>query len=363
MRALRPVGWKKRKPDAMYDVVTFGEAMVRLSSPEARRLEQATRLDVEVGGGEYNVAVGCAHLGLKTAWVSRLVDNWSGWMIRNKGREHGVDVSHVVWVPFDGVGLERNGFYHLEIGVGPRASAVTYDRGHSAIANIEPGMVSWTEVLSNARWFHVSGITPALSDGAAATTLEALSAADAAGVTTSYDLNFRSKLWSSERAQETTKQFMPLVKVLIGNEEDFEKVLGLKAEGASDDYGALDPEGYKAVARRAVEAYPNLEYVGTTLRVAKTGRLNDWRTLLFDSEAFFLSRVYEDLEIVDRVGGGDSFSAGVISGLLEGRHPQAVVDFAGAYSALAHTFPGDVNWATRAEAGAVQKGGGARIRR
>lgn len=347
----------------MYDVVTFGEAMVRLSSPEYRRLENATRLDVEVGGGEYNVAVGCARLGLNVAWVSRLVDNWTGWAIRNRGREHGVDMSHIVWVPFDGVGLERNGFYHLEVGVGPRASAVTYDRGHSAISKIEPGMVDWKAVFEGTKWLHVSGITPALSEGAAAVTLEALRAAAEAGVTTSYDLNFRSKLWRPEQAQEATKQFVPLVKVLIGNEEDFEKVLGLKAEGVGEDYSALDPESYKDVVRRAVEAYPNVDYVGTTLRVAKTGLLNDWRTLLFNGEAFYLSRIYEDLEIVDRVGGGDSFSAGLITGLIEGMHPQAAVDFAGAYSALAHTFPGDVNWATRAEAESAMKGGGARIRR
>ena len=347
----------------MYDVVTFGEAMVRLSSPEHRRLENATKLDMEVGGGEYNVAVGCAHLGLKTAWVSRLVDNWTGWIIRNKGREHGVDMSNVVWVDFDGVGLVRNGFYHMEIGVGPRASAVTYDRGHSAISQIEPGMVDWKTVFEGSKWFHVSGITPALSDGASAATLEALKAAAAAGVTTSYDLNFRSKLWSPERAQETTAQFMSHVKVLIGNEEDFEKVLGLKAEGGDADYSALDPESYKGVARTAVDRYPNVEYVGTTLRVASTGLLNDWRTLLFDGKDFYLSRVFERLEIVDRVGGGDNFSAGLISSLLEGKDPQAAVEFSGAYSALAHTFPGDVNWATRSEAESASKGEGARIKR
>jgi 2-dehydro-3-deoxygluconokinase len=347
----------------MYDVVTFGEAMIRLSSPEYRRLENATKLDVEIGGGEYNVAVGCAHLGLKSAWVSRLVDNWTGWVIRNKGREHGVDMSNIVWVDFDGVGLERNGFYHMEVGVGPRASAVTYDRGHSAISKIEPGMVDWKSVFEGTKWFHVSGITPALSDGAAAATLEALQAAGEAGVTTSYDLNFRSKLWSSEKAQETTRQFMPFVKVLIGNEEDFEKVLGLKAEGATEDYSALDPESYKGVARSAVEANPNVDYVGTTLRVAKTGLLNDWRTLLFDGKEFYLSRIYENLELVDRVGGGDNFSAGIVCSLLEGKDPQATVDFAGAYSALAHTFPGDVNWATRSEAEGAMKGGSARIKR
>ena len=347
----------------MYDVVTFGEAMIRLSSPGYRRLENATKLDVEIGGGEYNVAVGCSHLGLKTAWVSRLVDNWTGWIIRNKGREHGVDMSNVTWVPFDGVGLERNGFYHMEVGIGPRASAVTYDRGHTAISKIEPGMVDWKSIFDGTKWFHVSGITPALSDGAVATTLEALKEASGAGVRTSLDLNFRSKLWSSEKAQATMAQFVPHVKVLIGNEEDFEKTMGLKAEGTGDDFSALDPESYKSVARAAVEAYPNVEYVGTTLRVAKTGLLNDWRTLLFDGEEFYLSRIYENLEMVDRVGGGDNFSAGLISSLLGGKGPQAAIDFAGAYSALAHTFPGDVNWATRAEAESAMRGEAARIKR
>jgi 2-dehydro-3-deoxygluconokinase len=347
----------------MYDVVTFGEAMIRLSSPEYRRLENATTLNVEIGGGEYNVAVGCAHLGLKTAWVSRLVDNWTGWVIRNKGREHGVDMSNVDWVPFDGVGLERNGFYHMEVGIGPRASAVTYDRGHTAISKIEPGMIDWKSVFEGTKWFHVSGITPALSDSAAATTLEALKAADAAGVRTSLDLNFRSKLWSADKAQASMAQFVPHVKVLIGNEEDFEKTMGLKAEGTGDDFSALDPESYKSVARAAVEAYPNVEYVGTTLRVAKTGLLNDWRTLLYDGSEFYLSRIYENLEMVDRVGGGDNFSAGLITSLLEGKSPQDAIDFAGAYSALAHTFPGDVNWATRSEAESAMRGEAARIKR
>jgi 2-dehydro-3-deoxygluconokinase len=347
----------------MYDVVTCGEAMIRLSAPEYRRLENATKLDMEIGGGEYNVAVGCAHLGLNCAWVSRLVDNWTGWVIRNKGREHGVDMSHIEWAKFDGVGLERNGFYHMEVGVGPRASAVTYDRGHTAIMNIEPGIIDWKSIFKGSKWFHVSGITPALSDGAAATTLEALKAATDAGVTTSFDLNFRSKLWSSEKAQATTKQFMPFVKVLIGNEEDFEKVLGLKAEGTSDDFDALDPESYKSVATRAVEAYPNVTHVGTTLRVAKTGLLNDWRTLLYDGSEFYLSRIYENLELVDRVGGGDNFSAGIITSLIEGKDPQGVVDFAGGYSALAHTFPGDVNWATRSETESAMRGESARIKR
>ena len=347
----------------MYDVVTFGEAMIRLSSPEYRRLENATKLDVEIGGGEYNVAVGCAHLGLNAAWVSRLVDNWSGRLICNKGREHGVDMSNILWTDFDGIGLERNGFYHMEVGVGPRASAVTYDRGHTAIMNIKPGMVDWASVFAGSKWFHVSGITPALSEGAAETTVEALQAACDAGVITSFDLNFRSNLWRAEKAQETIAKCIPHVKVLIGNEEDFEKTMGLKAEGTSGDYDALDPESYKEVAHKATARYPNVTHVGTTLRVAKTGLLNDWRTLLCDGDEFYLSRIYENLEIVDRVGGGDNFSAGIIAGMLAGKPAQEIVDFAGAYSALAHTFPGDVNWATRSEAERAMKGESARIRR
>jgi 2-dehydro-3-deoxygluconokinase len=347
----------------MYDVICFGEAMIRLSSPNYQRLEQASYLDLDVGGGEFNVAVGCAHLGLRVAWVSRLVDNWTGWLIRNKGREHGVDMSHIVWARFDGIGLERNGFYHLEIGVGPRSSAVTYDRGHSAISNIKPGDVNWKPLFEGAKWFHVSGITPALSDSCAAVTLEALEAARAVGLTTSYDLNYRARLWSPEKAQATTRKFIPHIKVLIGNEEDFEKALGLKAKGTTEEYNELDAESYKDVARRVKELYPQVEKVGTTLRVAKTGLLNDWRTLLYDGKEFYLSRVYEDLEIVDRVGGGDAFSAGLIYSFLKGKSPQEAVDFAGAYSALAHTFPGDINWATEAETLGALRGQAARIRR
>jgi len=347
----------------MYDLVTFGETMVRLSAPDHMRLEQASELLVTVGGAEFNVAVNASSLGLKTAWVSRMVDNWSGRLIRNKGREQGVDTSHIVWTKFDGVGYERNGFYHLENGVGPRASAVTYDRAYSSISNIQPGEIDWESIFKETRWFHTTGITPALSESAAAVTLEALKAAKKAGVTTSYDLNYRSKLWSAEKAQETTKDIMPYISVLIGNEEDSEKVLGIKAGGTTESYSKLDPESYKEVVQRVVEMYPNVKMVGTTLRDAKTGLLNDWRTLLFDGKEFYLSRIYENLELVDRVGGGDSFAAGLIYSILKGKEAQEAVDFAGGFSALAHTFPGDSNWATIEEVEKVMAGGAARISR
>lgn len=348
-----------------YDLVTFGEAMVRLSTPNHMRLEAATQLDVSVGGAEWNVAVDAARLGLRTAWVSRLVDVWSGRLIANTARTHGVDVSHVVWAKFDGVGLIRNGFYHLETGVGPRASAVFYDRGHTAVAGMTPDMVDWKALLSRARWLHVSGITPALSATLAETTIRAFQAAAECGARTSYDLNYRGRLWTSQQAQQTNARILPHVQVLIGNEEDFEKCLGLRAAGADAAYSQLDPEGYKEVVREAVRRYPNLQLVGTTLRNARTGLLNDWRTLLYDGHAreFHLSRVYENLEIVDRVGGGDAFSAALVAGLLEGKGAAEANEFAAAYSALAHTFPGDMNWATREEAAKAAAGAGARIAR
>jgi len=349
--------------DYDYDLVTFGEAMVRLSSSNHMRLEAATQLDVSVGGAEWNVAVNAASLGLRTAWVSRLVDVWSGRLIANTARFHGVDVSNIAWEKFDGVGRMRNGFYHLEIGAGPRASSVTYDRGHTAISQMTADMVDWPGLLGRTRWLHVSGITPALSPTAAETVVEVFRVAADCGVRTSYDLNYRGKLWTPEQAQAANARIVPHVRVLIGNEEDFEKCLGIAAAGTDGSYAKLDPESYKQVAREVAGRYEDLEIVGTTLRDAKTGLLNDWRCLLFDGENFHLSRIYEDLEIIDRVGGGDSFSAALICCLLDGREPAEAVEFAAAYSALAHTFPGDTNWATRSEAEKVMSGGGARISR
>jgi 2-dehydro-3-deoxygluconokinase len=346
-----------------YDLVTFGEAMVRLTAPEHQRLEQARRLDVSVGGAEWNVAVNAARLGLRSAWVSRLVDNWSGRLIAEEARRHGVDTSPVAWVKFDGIGRVRNGFYHLEIGAGPRAASVTYDRGHSAISLMTADMIDWKPLLDGCRWFHATGITPALGPGLAETVIGAFRTALQCGARTSYDMNYRGRLWSPAEAQKATALIVPHVQVLIGNEEDFEKCLGMKTTGAGKDYSALDPEGYKEVAREVAERFPNIRMVGTTLRTAASGLLNDWRTLLFDGKEFHLSRVYERLEIVDRVGGGDAFASGIIYGLLRGWPPAKANEFAAAYSALAHTFPGDLNWATEEEAVKAMAGGAARISR
>ena len=286
---------------------------------------------------------------------------WPGQYIINKGREHGVDMSGVVLLPFDGKGTVRNGLCYLEVGIGPRASKQIYDRGHSAISLIKPGDINWEKVLQNTRWFHTTGITTAISENAADEAVTSLKIAKKLGVTTSFDLNFRSTLWSSERAKVVMKEIMPYVDVIIGNEEDFEKMLGIKAEGGTEAYADLDPEKYKIVANEVVKQFPNVQGVGTTLRHVKTALLNDWQTVMLYKGRFYASRKYENLEVWDRTGGGDSFASALISCMLEGKDPQETIEFSAAYSALCHGFMGDWNWATRDEAEKVMKGGSARV--
>jgi len=344
-----------------YDLIGFGEAMIRFTAPDHARLEQCTHLNIAIAAAELNVTVNASRLGHKTAWVSKLVDIWSGQYIINKAREHGVDMSGVILLPFDGKGTVRNGLCYLEVGIGPRASKQMYDRAHSAISLIRPGDIDWEKTLSRTKWFHTTGITTAISDNAAAEAISSLKTAKKLGVTTSFDLNFRSTLWSSEKAIEVMKKVMPYVDVIIGNEEDFEKMLGIKAEGGTEHYSDLDPESYSLVAQQVVKQFPNVQVVGTTLRHVKTALLNDWQTVMLYKGKFFVSRKYENLEILDRTGGGDSFASALISCMLEGKDPQEMIEFSAAYSALCHGFMGDWNWATRAEAERVMKGGSARV--
>jgi len=345
-----------------YDLLSFGEAMVRFSPLDHARLEQASSLSMAIAAAELNVAVNVSRLGLKTAWISKLVDTWSGHYIINKGREHGVDMSGVKLIPFDGRGNVRNGLCFVEIGIGPRPNRQIYDRGHSAISGAQLGEFDWKNILSQTKWFHTTGITTALSDHAIAQVMTSLQAAKKLGVKTSFDLNYRATLWRPEKAQQVMKDVIPYVDVLIGNEEDFEKMLGIRADHVSQEYSKIDSEGYRSVANRAVELYPNIEVVGTTLRDAKTGLLNDWQTVMLYEGDFFLSRKYENLEILDRTGGGDSFAAALIFSMLEGKkEPQEMIEFSAAYSALCHGFLGDWNWAYKEEAERVMKGVSARV--
>jgi 2-dehydro-3-deoxygluconokinase len=345
-----------------YDLIGFGEAMIRFTPLDHARLEQASSMFLAIAAAELNVSVNVSRLGLKTAWISKLVDTWSAHYVINKAREHGVDMSGVKVIPFDGRGNVRNGLCFVEIGIGPRPNRQIYDRGHSAISGAQLGEFDWDNILSQTKWFHTTGITTALSDHAIAQVMASLQTAKKLGVRTSFDLNYRSTLWGPEKAQQVMKDVIPYVDVLIGNEEDFEKMLGIKADHVSREYSKIDPESYRSVANRAVELYPNIELVGTTLRDAKTGLLNDWQTVMFYKGNFFVSRKYENLEILDRTGGGDSFAAALIFSMLEGKkEPQEMIEFSAAYSALCHGFLGDWNWASKEEAEKVMKGASVRV--
>lgn len=340
----------------MYDVVTFGEAMIRFSPPGCQRLEQTNELEIRVGGGELNVAVGVARLGLKSTWVSRLPKNSLGRLVENRARQAGVDTSNLRWAN-DG----RVGLYFVEFGAAPRASSVLYDRGQSAISAIKSGEVEWERIFTGAKWCHTSGITPALSDSAAEVTREALQAARKCGLTVSYDLNYRGKLWTPEKAQAVQEPLMELVDVLITTEEDTGVVFKIKAEGETDDQGfqRISTESYKQVARRLQQKF-DFKAVAITLRENPLVWRNTWTAIAYAEGTFYEDVKYE-LEIVDRVGGGDSFSAGFIYGFLTHKSYGAAVRYGNAFSALKHTNPGDFNWATLQEVEGLLKGASLRV--
>jgi 2-dehydro-3-deoxygluconokinase len=327
-----------------HEVITFGEAMVRLSPPGFRRLEQTPSLDLFVGGAELNTAVALARLGHPTAWVSRLTNNPLGRLIANRAREAGVSTEHVVWTEEDRVGV-----YFLEFGAAPRASSVLYDRKGAAIANVRPGMIPWSSIFAGAKWFHVTGITPALSATAAETTREALHAARAAGVAVSIDLNYRVKLWSEADAGRWMTEFMPLCRVLITTEEDIERVFQIKGKN------------YEDVAAQVAHRFPSLDLVAITLRDNPLVWKNAWTAIVYHQGTILRTRTYE-VEIVDRLGAGDSFAAGLIHGLVEG-DAQKGLDYGVAASAIKHSIPGDFAWITRSEVETMLKGAGLRISR
>jgi 2-dehydro-3-deoxygluconokinase len=354
------------RADGQLDLVSLGEAMVRLSPPGHGRIEFSPTLEVWVGGGEYNVAYALSRLGMRTGFVSRMVDNPVGRIILNHGRAVGVDMSQVVMTKYDGVGrADRVGLNFTEVGTGVRASVTMYDRGHSAASNMKPGMIDFGKLFAQkrVRWMHTGGIFTALSDGTAAVCKEAIAAARAAGTIVSYDLNFRSKLWTAAKAQQVTKDLVPMIDCLIGNEEDFQKVLGFAVEGVDENLSALDTRAYKGMVEKVVKAYPNIKVVGTTLREVKSGLVNNWSAILWAEGTFYESRRYDNLEIEDRVGGGDGFSSGFAYGFLNGKTPQECVDLGAAHGALLQTTRGDSSQIDLEELTHVFKGGSARIKR
>ena len=335
-------------------VVTFGEVMLRLKSPGYERFMQSPVLEATFGGGEANVAVSLANYGMNAAFVTVLPDNDIAKACVRELRGFGVDVSRIVFRP------GRMGIYYLETGSVQRPSKVIYDRAGSAIAEAEPGAVDWDGVFEGASWFHITGITPAISQNAADLCLAAVRAAKEHGLHVSCDLNYRKNLWKyGKTADQVMRELVKYVDTVIANEEDFQKALLLKAESAgSVEAGELNPENYRAIAKLAMDTYPNVKRVAITLRESRSASHNDWSAFLYNGRDFFVSRKYRITDIVDRVGGGDSFCGGLIYGLNTYGTEQEALEFAVAASCLKHTVPGDYNRMSAAEVESLMKGSG-----
>ena len=338
----------------MKKVVTFGEIMLRLASPGYLRFSQSTQLEATFGGGEANVAVSLANYGIPASFVSRLPKNDIGdWAIQNL-RKYNVQTQDILR------GGERVGIYFLETGAVARASKVVYDRAGSAIADIQPGMLDWEAIFKDANWFHWTGITPALSEGAAATCLEGIKMANKLGVTVSTDLNFRKNLWKyGKTAAEVMPDLVAGCDVILGNEEDAEKVFHIQPEGVDVTAGHVEAAAYESVCRQLVKRFPRAKKVIITLRGSINANHNTWAGTLFNGEKIFFSPQYDITHIVDRVGGGDSFMGGLICGMLT--YPdddQQALNFAVAASCLKHTIYGDFNLVTVDEVKNLMKGDG-----
>lgn len=320
-------------------VATFGEIMLRLSPPGYLRFTQARSFDCIYGGGESNVAVSLEHFGIKTQYVTRLPDNDIGNACLNYIRQFGVGTDFIVR------GGDRLGIYYLENGSTQRGSKVIYDRSGSSLATIQPGMIDWNAVFKEASWFHWTGITPAVSEGAAEVCLEAIQAARQAGATISCDLNYRSKLWKwGKTAGEVMGDLVALCDIAIGNEEDADKVFGIRAPETDVTSGVLDAEKYQSVCLGLSQRFPGLKIIAITLRGSLSASHNTWSGVLWTERGIFLGPRYDIIPIQDRVGGGDSFVAGLIYSLItDPENYQSALNFAVAASTLKHSIPGDFN--------------------
>ncbi|MGZ8842484.1 MAG: PfkB family carbohydrate kinase [Pyrinomonadaceae bacterium] len=360
----------KSKDECRWDQVSLGEVMLRLD-PGDGRIHTARTFQAWEGGGEYNVARGLKRcFGMETAIVTALADNPVGRLVQDLMFQGGVDQSHVHWMKFDGVGREtRNGLNFTERGFGVRAALGCSDRGHTAVSQLRPGDIDWNLIFNKqgARWFHTGGIFCALSETTPLVAKEAMEAARKHGTIVSYDLNYRESLWKAiggnARAQEVNRELASLVDVMIGNEEDFTACLGLEVEGVGPDHSQLEVDSFHRMMKRAASEFPNLKVIATTLRSAKTATQNDWSAVCYTQGQLFRAPLREDLEIFDRVGGGDSFASGLIYGFLMNKGAQWAVECGAAAGALAMTTPGDTTMATLAEVERVMKSSGARIAR
>ena len=359
-------------PDAAcrWDCLSLGEVMLRLD-PGENRIHTTRQFQVWEGGGEYNVARGLRRcFGLRTAIATALADNQVGRLVEDLMLQGGVDSSLLKWIPYDGVGREvRNGLNFTERGFGVRAAAGCSDRGFTAVSQLHPGDFDWDSIFgrtSGARWFHTGGIFAALSSSTAQVAAEAMDAAHRHATPVSYDLNYRDSLWKSiggkAKAQEVNRALVGKVDLLLGNEEDFSAMLGVELKGVSEDFAELPIDAYEAMLREVAALYPNLKLIASTLRTASTASRNAWGAMaLYDGNLVHVAQ--RDIDILDRVGGGDSFASGLIYGLLAGRPVDWALRCGVAHGALAMTTPGDTSMATLAEVERLIKGGSARISR
>jgi 2-dehydro-3-deoxygluconokinase len=358
----------RKTEQCRWDCASFGEVMLRFD-PGFGRVRNARSFQVWEGGGEYNVARAMRKCwGKRATVVTALPVNDLGWLVEDFIMQGGVDTSHILWREFDGLGRNtRVGLNFTEKGFGIRAALGCSDRGHSAASQIRPGEVNWEKLFGEegVRWFHTGGIFAALAPNTAEAVIEAVEAARKYGTIVSYDLNYRASLWKSqggkEGAQRINRNIAKYVDVMIGNEEDFTACLGFEVEGLDEHISAIDPSNFKRMIGTAVQQFPNFKVAATTLRNAKTASFNDWSAILYSDGQFYQSVMRENLEIYDRVGGGDGFASGLAYGFLEGKGPQAAVEYGAAHGALAMTTPGDTSMVNMKEVEAVMKGKGARV--
>jgi 2-dehydro-3-deoxygluconokinase len=351
-----------------WDCVALGEVMLRFD-PGFGRVRTARSFQVWEGGGEYNVARALRKtFGLRASVVTALPQNDLGLLVEDLILQGGMDVSHVIWRPFDGIGLDtRVGLNFTEKGFGIRPALGVSDRANSSASQIRPGEVDWDRLFGQegVRWLHTGGIFAALSASTADAALEAVQAARRHGVIVSYDMNYRPSLWRSHgdkaEAQRASRQIAAYVDVMIGSEEDFVTCLGFEADGLDPEAGEMDPANFKRMVAAALEAYPNFKVIARTLRRAKTASVNDWGAILWADGAFHEARRRDDLELYDRVGGGDAFASGIVFALMEGMDPQAAVEYGAAHGALAMTTPGDTSMVSREEVEAAIGATSARV--
>ncbi len=351
-----------------YDEISMGEIMLRLDPGEGR-IRTAREFRAWEGGGEYNVARGLRKcFGLNTAVVTAFADNEVGHLIVDFIMQGGVDTRFIQWKQYDGIGRQvRNGLNFTERGFGIRGAVGVPDRANTAASQLKPGDVDWDNIFGKlgVRWFHTGGIFAALSESAADITIEAVKAAHKYGTIVSYDLNYRPSLWSAiggkKKAQQVNREIAKYVDVMIGNEEDFTACLGFEVKGMDEKISHIEIDAFKGMIKTAVEQFPNFKVTATTLRNVHSATVNDWGAIVWADGKFYESNHYPRLEIMDRVGGGDSFASGLIYGFLASGDPQKAVDYGAAHGALAMTTPGDTSMVTAKEVEKVMGGGGARV--